>query len=740
MNHWSDSRRHLLPSSFLLALILRSLRCLHIAHGQTGDWSRYDFLIDADMQTWLLEINCSPTFEHSTPITTRLIRELSEDVIKVTIDLPLRRDANLRSRTFQKSSSIPPAVRPAGFHPGGGDGTAGTRHIGRLQDHELLFGRGGGNATLAYKHSIQGIDTGKFACIFRDAIKVPIGPSAVVSMERFSLVGVAMKVLPPLPRAPIQRPLFLCPPDRCAISQASTVAPPAREFSLSRSQQAKLPALVPADTHAPTASGTGIAAKGEKHAPTRPGKSGALPSSASMRDGKTQGLEATTSLPASLASSQWRPPPGTVAARSFNLEPVPLPRFFCEHLPQAGSVVVCGAKSDDNSPRISAAVKNYSEQIVQAAQEGRGVRGAYVWPPENGPGQGIKSAQSDGSHGGQVEARRRGFKGRGSLQCQLSMSRSAAAAARGGDCGRAQASVPRVLSVRHGLSDAELIGNILAQVEGLVDGMGSEGKLGKRVRVHVHGRVGVGDVLAPVRNCSPPPSSDASGCMLRGSQSVIRDQRASMEGTCKSDDLGTAAGHTGSSAPCSPPGPPRNGQNEASSEPAQQHGILTTMRSQGHSHRRVVAAAKSSSGAPQARRVNIECVSLAAMRAMATLPGRISTLPEDRSSGVGAVGKLLTHNHLCTVTEKRPSWQQTARHCRHALQSRHLTQPGVPSLSAMAGPSTPPAEATVDAALEQGLTPGAGVDTFAAAGADTGTLLWHAVQQGVVQAGKQPGA
>jgi tubulin monoglycylase TTLL3/8 len=45
-----------------------------------------DLMVDEDFNTYLIEVNSSPSFEHSTPITSKLVQEVSEDVIKVTVD------------------------------------------------------------------------------------------------------------------------------------------------------------------------------------------------------------------------------------------------------------------------------------------------------------------------------------------------------------------------------------------------------------------------------------------------------------------------------------------------------------------------------------------------------------------------------------------------------------------------------------------------------------------------------
>ena len=39
--------------------------------------------MDADLGVWLIEVNCSPSLEHSTPITSQMVREVCHDTIKV---------------------------------------------------------------------------------------------------------------------------------------------------------------------------------------------------------------------------------------------------------------------------------------------------------------------------------------------------------------------------------------------------------------------------------------------------------------------------------------------------------------------------------------------------------------------------------------------------------------------------------------------------------------------------------
>jgi tubulin monoglycylase TTLL3/8 len=46
----------------------------------------YDFLVDEKYTPWLIEINSSPSMEHSTSITGRMVPDVLEDTLKVVID------------------------------------------------------------------------------------------------------------------------------------------------------------------------------------------------------------------------------------------------------------------------------------------------------------------------------------------------------------------------------------------------------------------------------------------------------------------------------------------------------------------------------------------------------------------------------------------------------------------------------------------------------------------------------
>jgi tubulin monoglycylase TTLL3/8 len=46
----------------------------------------YDFMVDSDLNVWLIEINSSPSMEYSTPITEKLVKQVMPQIVRIVID------------------------------------------------------------------------------------------------------------------------------------------------------------------------------------------------------------------------------------------------------------------------------------------------------------------------------------------------------------------------------------------------------------------------------------------------------------------------------------------------------------------------------------------------------------------------------------------------------------------------------------------------------------------------------
>ena len=55
----------------------------------------YDFMIDDQLNPWLIEINTSPAMDYSTPVTARLVKMVMQDTVKVVIDKKKKKKAGL---------------------------------------------------------------------------------------------------------------------------------------------------------------------------------------------------------------------------------------------------------------------------------------------------------------------------------------------------------------------------------------------------------------------------------------------------------------------------------------------------------------------------------------------------------------------------------------------------------------------------------------------------------------------
>jgi len=46
----------------------------------------YDFMMDDNFNTWLIEVNSSPAMDYSTKVTTKLVKMVLKDTAKVIVD------------------------------------------------------------------------------------------------------------------------------------------------------------------------------------------------------------------------------------------------------------------------------------------------------------------------------------------------------------------------------------------------------------------------------------------------------------------------------------------------------------------------------------------------------------------------------------------------------------------------------------------------------------------------------
>jgi hypothetical protein len=136
----------------------------------------FDFCFDDAYKVWLIEINCSPSLEHSTPITSRLVTNVLEDAAKVLVDLPeqkvtirdsLRRTNMIKPTTLVALNSLRtfavdhhehvlslahavsgPRERPAALTARGGRRRRGARRV-RASCRKSRRTRADGNASIA---------------------------------------------------------------------------------------------------------------------------------------------------------------------------------------------------------------------------------------------------------------------------------------------------------------------------------------------------------------------------------------------------------------------------------------------------------------------------------------------------------------------------------------------------------------------------------------------------------------
>lgn len=75
-------------------IVVHSMQCTEDTfepRKKTCELYGYDFVIDDSLNVWLLEVNSSPSMEHSTPVTQYLCPRAFDDIFKVVLDAPAER-------------------------------------------------------------------------------------------------------------------------------------------------------------------------------------------------------------------------------------------------------------------------------------------------------------------------------------------------------------------------------------------------------------------------------------------------------------------------------------------------------------------------------------------------------------------------------------------------------------------------------------------------------------------------
>ncbi len=51
----------------------------------------YDFMIDENLNPWIIEINMSPSMDHSTPVTKKLVKMVQRDMANLITSTPKKK-------------------------------------------------------------------------------------------------------------------------------------------------------------------------------------------------------------------------------------------------------------------------------------------------------------------------------------------------------------------------------------------------------------------------------------------------------------------------------------------------------------------------------------------------------------------------------------------------------------------------------------------------------------------------
>ena len=65
----------------------------------------YDFILDEDFNSWLIEVNTNPCLEESSELLKKLLPRMIEDMLKLTVDLQFPKSSIRRRKDFGKKKT-----------------------------------------------------------------------------------------------------------------------------------------------------------------------------------------------------------------------------------------------------------------------------------------------------------------------------------------------------------------------------------------------------------------------------------------------------------------------------------------------------------------------------------------------------------------------------------------------------------------------------------------------------------
>ena len=67
----------------------------------------YDFILDEDFNSWLIEVNTNPCLEESSELLKRLLPRMVEDMLKLTVDITFPKGSIRKRKDVKKKGNSP---------------------------------------------------------------------------------------------------------------------------------------------------------------------------------------------------------------------------------------------------------------------------------------------------------------------------------------------------------------------------------------------------------------------------------------------------------------------------------------------------------------------------------------------------------------------------------------------------------------------------------------------------------